>query len=371
LHVFASFGIGGVPVRISTILNDLGAEYRHTIVALDDVFDCRARLDPGLDVRLLPVAIRKDRGLDALLRIRSTLRRVRPDLLLTYNWGAIEWALVNTLLRYSRHIHFESGFGAEEADRQIPRRVLFRRIALAGAARVVAPSTTLIDIATQAWRIPAEKLLYIPNGVDCARFDAPRSSAGIPGLERRPGELILGTLAPLRPEKNLGRLLRAFAGLPPHIDVRLAIVGEGSERPALAALASELRIGHRVVFSGHVEAPESVLGHFDVFAISSDTEQMPNALLQAMAAGLPVVGVDVGDVKRMVTEANRRFIVPKTDEASLTRAIEALLASPALRSELAAANRAHARATYGQDKMFAAYRALFAATAARVQVRAA
>ena len=116
LHIFASFGQGGVPLRIATILNDLGPRYRHTVVALDGNFDTRQRIDPEIAITYLDAAVEKGSPVQTFTAILRTLRRLRPDLLLTYNWGAIEWAAVNRLWRTAPHIHLESGFGPEEAN---------------------------------------------------------------------------------------------------------------------------------------------------------------------------------------------------------------------------------------------------------------
>ena len=164
----------------------------------------------------------------------------------------------------------------------------------------------LEDLARGVWRLPVERVRYVPNGVDVARFSSPVPDVS-PGFARRPDELVIGTVAPLRPEKNVGRLLRVFATLDTSITTRLVVAGEGIERPGLERLAAELGIADRVVFTGQV-APEAVLGTFDLFALSSDTEQMPNALLEAMAASRAVAAVNVGDVKR-IAGANVRRIV--------------------------------------------------------------
>ncbi len=119
-----------------------------------------------------------------------------------------------------------------------------------------------------------------------------------------------------------------------------------------------------MVFAGHVEAPERVLGLFDVFAISSDTEQMPNTVLQAMAAGLVVAGVDVGDVKPMVGPQNRAMIVAKSDANGFAAALKRLLTAPGLRETIGRENQAHVRAHYDQARMFAAYGDLFEAAMA-------
>ncbi|HEX2115523.1 MAG TPA: glycosyltransferase family 4 protein [Alphaproteobacteria bacterium] len=365
VHVFPTFGVGGVPIRIANVLNHFGRRYRHTIVALDGVHDARSRLRPELDVTLVDLGARKEGLAATWLAYARTLRRLRPDLLLTYNWGSTEWALVNTILRRAPHIHFESGFGPEESERQVPRRVWFRRVALRGAAKLVVPSTTLFDIASNVWRLRRGHVAYIPNGVDCERFASPPDPNAIPRFNKAAGEMIVGTLAPLRTEKNLGRLLRAVAALPAGMAWRCVIVGDGPERAALEALAAQLGIAQRTVFAGHVDAPERVLGLFDIFAITSDTEQMPNTILQAMAAGLPIAGVDVGDVKPMIGTRNRNLVVPKHNEAGLAAALQRLLTDAPLRTALGAENAAHVRAHYDQARMFAAYGDLFESALAR------
>ncbi|HEY3909968.1 MAG TPA: glycosyltransferase family 4 protein [Stellaceae bacterium] len=357
LHVFASFGIGGVPLRMARIINHFGVQLRHTIVALDHNFAAAREFTDHLEVALLPPGEARRGMIRSLGAAVSELRRLRPDLLITYNWGAIEWAMANRLFPIARQLHFEAGFGKEEATSQLRRRVLFRRWALARAAGVVVPSRRLEELARRVWKLPLEQVVYVPNGVDVARFaDPPRDR--VPGFSRRPGELVVGTVAPLRPEKNIGRLLRAFASLEGPPTARLIIAGEGSERPALVRLAAELGLGERVVFTGQVAA-EAVLGTFDVFALSSDTEQMPNALLEAMAARRAVAAVDVGDVRDMVCEANRGLIVACDDGRSLADAISRLLRDPAKRTELAHGNRRRAVEMFSQERMFTAYSHIF------------
>jgi glycosyltransferase involved in cell wall biosynthesis len=106
----------------------------------------------------------------------------------------------------------------------------------------------------------------------------------------------------------------------------------------------------------------------DIFAMSSDTEQMPNTLIQAMAAGRPVAAVDVGDVRANLSPENRRFVVPREDEAGFAAAIGSLLSDPALRAALSVANLAHVNAHYTHDRMFAAYGEAFEATLASARI---
>jgi glycosyltransferase involved in cell wall biosynthesis len=110
---------------------------------------------------------------------------------------------------------------------------------------------------------------------------------------------------------------------------------------------------------GHREDVPAVLGSLDIFALTSDTEQMPNSLLQAMAAGRPVAAVDVGDVATILPPASRAFVCAKENRAGFMRSLLRLIDDAALREELGRANQAHVRAVYGLDRMVEAYRALF------------
>ena len=357
LHVFPSFGIGGVPLRMVRIINHLGKRFRHTVIALDNNFDAAEGIASELDVAVLPIRGAKRGMLHNLACGALALRRLRPDLLLTYNWGAIEWAAASRFSPVSRHLHLEAGFSLGEADSQIPRRVLFRRWALARCGLVVVPSRQLEDLACRVWRLPVSRILYVPNGVDTARFASPVSD-GVPGFTRRPGEMVIGTVAPLRLEKNIGRLLRVFAMLKFPYPLRLIIAGDGRQRLSLERLAAELGIADRVIFTGQV-VPEAVLGTFDIFALSSDTEQMPNALLEAMAASRAIAAVNVGDVKDIVCEGNREFIVDRDDAGAFAEALTRLLSNPERRQAIGYANRRRAVTEFSQERMFSAYSRIF------------
>jgi glycosyltransferase involved in cell wall biosynthesis len=277
--------------------------------------------------------------------VRGILGTIRPDVLLTYNFGAIEAALAHRLWPACRHLHLEDGFGPEETDgRQLARRVWLRRLALFGSSTIVVPSRHLERIARARWRFAARQVMYLPNGIDVGRFalvSADRSSAG----------LTLGAVCALRPEKNLARMLRAVAALPPHLVNRIVIAGDGPERAALMATADRLGLASRVDFVGHVARPEAVLRTLDLFALTSDTEQMPLGLLEAMATGLPVVATDVGDVRAMLPRPQHPFVVARDDEGALVRSLAALAADRELARCLGTANRAQVCAHFTEDVM--------------------
>lgn len=356
LHVYSTFKVGGPQVRFARIAGHFGRRWRHLLVAMDGNTECMARLDPGLDLRVLQPPIRRGATMTNILPLRRMLWRLRPDLLVTSNWGSIDCALAN-LGGMVPHLHLEDGFNPDEAGGQLARRIWIRRLALRRST-VVLPSATLAAIARDVWRLPPKRLLHIPNGIDCARFATGGDPALAAALGLGEGPPVIGTVAALRPEKNLTRLLDAFALVAAQRPARLAIVGDGSERPNLAAHAARLGLGERVVFTGACPQPERLLSSFALFALSSDTEQMPLSVLEAMAAGLPVVATAVGDVARMVAEENAPHVVAR-DPRRLAGAMLNLLADPAQAAAIGQANAARAQATYDEAGMFAAYAALF------------
>ena len=350
LHVFPTFAVGGAQVRFAAIANYFGRAFRHIVVALDGNLACQERLDPDLDVTFPTVAASQNAMLASAWRYRRLLRRWRPDVLVTCNWGAIEFALAN-IVPVTRHLHVVDGFGPEERTTQIPRRVLLRRLALARSP-VVLPSRNLVRIATEVWKLPHSVIRYVPNGIDLARF----TPAGRPATaDPTPAGPVIGTVAALRPEKNIARLLRAFAILAAG---RLVIVGDGPERAALQTLAATLGIAARVDFAGHHPDPAPFYAGFDIFALSSDTEQMPLSVIEAMASGLPIAATAVGDVPAMVSADNTRFITA-LDDLALSQSLATLLADPERRRRIGQANRDKASRDFDQGAMFAAHGALW------------
>src|SRR5262249_7880499 len=137
---------------------------------------------------------------------------------------------------------------------------------------------------------------------------------------------------------------------------RLIIVGDGPERQKLECLAHELSIADRVCFTGHVDRPWEVYRGFDVFALSSDTEQMPLSVIEAMASGLPAAATLVGDVVNMLAAENRAYVRPP-EVVALADALLTLIADPTLRQRLGRANRAKAETEFGQPAMVAGWEA--------------
>jgi glycosyltransferase involved in cell wall biosynthesis len=365
LHAFTHFGVGGTQIGFVRLANHFGRQFQHVVISLNGDLSCASRLDGQVDCRVVPMVIRRSRALSLanLVDARRTIRESKADLLLTYNWGSVECALANRWLPLCRHLHVEDAFNLDEVDRpQKLRRVLFRRLAFAGGTFIIVPSRTLYRIATETWGFHPSRVLHVPNGVDVEKFATGADPSTLPELRSRRGKLVIGTLSALRQEKRIDRLIRAVAALPSDIRACLVIAGDGPERPFLERLALEVGIADRTLFAGDVAAPERVLGLFDIFALTSDTEQMPYALIEAMAAGLPVIAANVGDVRAMVAPENRPFIVPGTSGSALIGAMSELARDATRRRVLGYYNQEKARREFKASTMMKTYEALFAGT---------
>ena len=352
LHVFPTFKIGGAQVRFAELAKGFGNRFSHTVIAMDGQYAAAQFLPPDAGITLGGLPAVGGSLMERLSRYRRNIAAQAPDLLVTYNWGSIEWALAN-LTMGTPHIHIEDGFGPEEAQRQFLRRVWTRRLALR-RSQVIVPSLTLRNLALQVWRLDGARVHYIPNGIaPCDEFSTNIAELGL-GLP--PGRPRIAWAGAVRREKNLIRLLRAFAPLKD--EAVLLVIGDGPELDSALRESESLSLGPAIRFLGRRQDVRDIFMQCDLVALSSDTEQMPLAVLEAMDAGLPVASTDVGDVRHMVSRENQPYIVNGSDH-ELGAALRALVADAAIRKGVGAANRRRLRQDYQAKDMIAAYEALF------------
>jgi len=361
LHCHSTFAAGGKELRAVHLMNAFGKELDHTLVSGEpDQLAAKAHLDPAIKVRF-PNDFPSLTGLPTPGRLVAIAQALKPyDLVLTYNWGAMDVVMAHTVfgeaLGLPPLIHHEDGFNEDEVDQLKSRRNWYRRIALGRTHALVVPSSLLEGIAQQKWKQPPQRIRRIPNGIDTAAFARKPNSKSFRVIKRE-GERWVGTLAGLRAVKQLPMLVKACASLPENW--HLVILGEGPEEDAIRAAADDLEISHRVHLPGAVANPADVIGLFDIFALSSKSEQFPLSVVEAMAAGLSVAAPDVGDIRKIVAEPNRPFIAVPNDAAALAAMLDELAANDQLRHEVGAANREKAAKHFDQAAMIEAYRSLY------------
>jgi len=305
---------------------------------------------------------------DTVRRLRSALRQLRPAVVHTHQLGALFYAglaACGTGLPVLVHTEHGRNFTAGL------RRRLLGRIAAHYAARFFCVSSDIAAHVVDRCIVPRRKTIVVPNGIETARFHAAahrlplRQALGI-----APAAPVIGTVGRLTAVKRQDRLLSAFAQVLRHVPAaHLLLVGDGPLRDDLHAQAAALGIAARVHFAGYQAQPERYLAAMDVFALTSDSEGMPLAILEAWAAGLPVVAARVGGVPELVAPEETGLLCEPDDGATLARSLTDLLIHPAKADRLGTAGRRVVESYYTLRRMAEVYQShyatLLAGTAAR------
>ena len=358
LHVFPSFAMGGSQARLIMLINNFGPQYRHSVISLNNDYSAAALLDHATVAGSADTPSAAGGLVSRLRRYRSRISELVPELLLTYNWGAIEYAMAN-LPQLVTHIHVEDGFGPQEAQVRLARRSLLRWAVLrANHSTLVVPSQSLLDIARNEWRIPKRNTIRISNGVVASKYRRADLRGRASKYARTADELVVGVVCGLRPEKALHRLIDAIA-LARHCHLlRLVIVGGGELEGALKAHCQVNDYEQWVDFLGFVADPAPVYAELDIFALSSITEQLPISIIEAMFSGLAIASTDVGDIRTTLPPQQHGLLCGQ-DTNALAIALQTLAASAHLRQSLARANAARAHEAFSAEPMFAAWDAVF------------
>jgi glycosyltransferase involved in cell wall biosynthesis len=306
-------------------------------------------------VHVVPKRRAFDLGL--LLALRRLLRRERIALVhahdlqsATYGFLAGWLARVPVLLT----VHGLGIFRQKRSASLLPW--LGRRL-----GRVVFVGQWLERHAASECRVRPHRPMVVPNGVDAAAFTpGPPDPALRAELRLAAESPVIGSVGNLRPVKDYPCLLRAFARARARVpSATLVLVGDGPERPALEALACELGIADSVRFAGARSDTCRLLRLFDVFALSSQTEGISIALLEAMAAGLPAVVTATGGNPEVAVEGGTAALVPVGDPEPMGDALAALLADPARRRAWGEAARRRVESEFSLDRMVRAYEAIY------------
>ncbi len=283
-----------------------------------------------------PVPMPNDISLVSVGRLVGALRRFEAALVLCCNERAFRLAAPAARLAGRPPLVYRNGLTATFKDRTL-NRLLFR-----WAARMVLISQPLHDEMTGFGWLSAEKLRIIRNGLDASLYDPdPAARARVRAeLGCASDAVVAAVLARVTEDKGQLETIEALAALAPaYPQAELWIVGEGSLRPRLEALARERGVGERVRFPGFRTDVPAVLQAVDIVVQASHREGLGNTLLEAMAAARPIVASAVGGILDVVLPGETGLLVPPRDPVALAAALEPLLAAAALRQRYGAAGR--------------------------------
>ena len=319
-------------------------------------------------MRTLDVAtyvLHKGSGVNYFLpfRLASLFARERVHLVNAHDIGATLYAVAAARLALVQHVVHTDHSQILTKHRFAP---VYRWVLRHGISHAVAVSEHLRRYLIDTFDLPEALVTTIPNGIDVARFAAPldisvlRRELGI-----REGDLVIGSVGRLMEQKGMAYLLKAFARLARRGgDMKLVIVGDGELRHDLERLAQHLQVGDRVVFTGIRRDIPDFMRLFDVFALPSLWEGQPLTVVEAMAAGKPIVATDVGGNAEILKHGEFGVLVPSGDENALAGAIGALLSDAARARELGRKAASHAALELTSASMVRKYEDVFAATAA-------
>lgn len=231
-----------------------------------------------------------------------------------------------------------------------------QRLAYGCAHRIVANADAVAERLRREW-VPASKVAVVPNGLDVERYT--------PHVATKPRRRV-AMVANLRPEKGHDILIDAAVAVLARVpDARFDLVGGGTERERLEQRARERGVAHAFSFMGHCEDVPARLAAADIFALPSRSEAFPNAVLEAMAAGLPVVASAVGGILEVVRHEDTGLLVAPGNSTELADRLCRLMLDPSLASTLAASGRAFVETRYSFDRMVSAIDALYVAELTR------
>jgi glycosyltransferase involved in cell wall biosynthesis len=287
-----------------------------------------------------------------LWRLFRWLRQHPCDALMTYMFHAnLAGRLVRMFTRVPVLVCSERSLWEET-----PIRVFLNRLTAPLATAITTNSKEGVRVWAQRLKRPVSSIRLIYNGVDTERFSASRDSARAPG-----DPVVIGCIARLDPLKGQDTLVEALAILAARTDVpawRCLVAGDGRELARLEQMRARLGLEDRLVYVGHTAEPERFLRRVDLFVNASTVEGMPNAVLEAMSSGLPVVATAVGGTCEVVAEGETGRLVPARDPAALADALADLLRDGARRLAMGRAGRARVDRLFSLDAMVRATEAL-------------
>jgi sugar transferase (PEP-CTERM/EpsH1 system associated) len=351
VHLVRSLQVGGLERVVLDLARHADAQtFDPCVLCLQDGGPLRERFE-ALGVAVHSLDLRELRKGPTLLRLVRWLRQAQPQVLHTHNptphlFGALAaWPAGVPVLVHTKH-----GRNYPESR----RAVAWNRLASWFSDRVVPVSADSAEVARQIERVPPRKVQVILNGIDLADFPAPA------GPRPKPGKRVVHVARLIDVTKDQTTLLRAarlVADREP--DFRLTIVGDGPDRAPLTALAADLGLQGHVHFLGYRSDVAALLGSADLFVLSSLSEGISLTLLEAMAAGLPVVATAIGGNREVVVPGQTGLLVPARSPAALAEALLALLRGPEQARRMGIAGRRRVEEQFSLGRMVAQYEDLY------------
>lgn len=366
LHIIDTLGFGGAELGLARIVERTAHRFEHSVLCIREG-GRTAQLIEAQQVPLLKLHKPNGTQWHLPLRIAQVCRSLRPHVVHTRNWGTMDAVIGARLARVPVVVHAEHGFSIGDVLGAHRYRRWLQRILFAGIDRVVAVSEHLRNLLLDEIGIQPSKVVLIRDGIDVGRFQGHADRAALRGrLGYGPNDFVIGSVGRLDPVKNFSALIDAMAALVPRrSDARLMIAGDGPDEDNLRRQVQQLGLDKQIALLGYREDISDLLNAMDLFVLPSLAEGTCNAILEAMAVGLPVVATRVAGNPELVLHDQTGWLVPPRDVRALAERIEYYANNPVLGRQHGLAGREHVLRQYTAEQMVDAYADLYRGELAR------
>lgn len=360
-----TFEVGGLERSVSILADRLDRSRFQPMVICLSHSGAAAKWIERNDVPIIEVNKKSGNDLAAIRRFASILREAQPDVVHSHNWGTlVETVAARKWARVPVHVHAERGTIMGTLSRRGMRarlRAMTMNWALRRSTAVVTNASATGCRITEACGYPLQRITVIPNGVD-----VPRGTLGDDARQTLRRELgiaeeafVFGSVGRLVGVKNYSLAIDALSRMTlPERPAHLVLVGDGPDRNQLQSHASQRGVADRVHFAGSQSNVGDWLSMMDTFVNTSLSEGMSQSIVEAMAAGLPLVVTDVGDNALLAGHVEGSVIASR-DVAALATSLRLLADSPERRALRSAENRARYARDYGLGRMVQDYETFY------------
>jgi glycosyltransferase involved in cell wall biosynthesis len=357
LQVVLSLHPGGTERLVVDLVTGLHAECPMAVCCLDDAGLWAEELAAGgIEV----TALHRTPGFHPALarRVAQAARAHRATVLHAHHYSPFVYSALARLAGSGARVVFTEHGRLSDAGPSSKRRTANRLFARLADRTFAVSENVKAHLVGEGF--PAERVGVIYNGIAIGALPDAGARARVRGqLGVDAGTCVVGTTARLDAVKDLGTLLRAVAAVPAELRLLLVIIGDGAERTALDDLTRTLAVEDRVRFLGYRADARDWLAGCDLYANSSISEGVSLTILEAMAAGLPVVATAVGGTPEVV-DASCGRLVPPRDPAAFGAILRNLAENPELREKLGRHGRMRVETQFSLDRMVRAYGNIYA-----------
>lgn len=352
VHLITELDIGGAQCALLRLLIGLDRDrFSPTVVCLYNGDKTVAQRIRQLGVHVFDLGMTAKWRWDVLWRLCTLLVRERPAILHAWMFhanflGRIAGRLARVPIVVTSRRNVDIGGAFRES---------LNRWTAPLDDRVIAVCEIVRQVEIERARVPSEKVVTIYNGVDAKSFGAPDAEGRgvgrrVPGIPV--GLPLVGTVGRLHRQKGFADLITAWALVRNRFPAaRLLLVGDGEQRGDLEAQVRSLGLSEMVTFAGLRADISDILTELDLFVLPSLWEGMPNAVLEAMVTGLPVVATAVGGTPEVVSDGVTGLLVPPHDPTVLAQALTTLLQDPDLRRKMGQAGRKRVMQCFTAERM--------------------